>query len=214
MKSKTAIYFILLTVWLSSCATSSLTKTRNPLLPKSKVEVASVINKVNTYWQEANPNHGWAFWDVAAYHTGNMEAYKVTQNEEYRKYSEAWAKKNQWMGAKSNDKSEWKYSYGEKDNFVLFGDWQICFQTYIDLYQLDKKKDPKKIARAREVMEYQMSTPKNDYWWWADGLYIQLCMTPKKSFITATPNMFTPSIKVPMAKKTFGRGAMVGYLPD
>jgi rhamnogalacturonyl hydrolase YesR len=74
------------------------------------------------------------------------------------------------MGAKSNNKAEWKYTYGETDDYVLFGDWQICFQTYIDLYNIEK--DEKKIARAREVMEYQMSTPRNDYWWWADGLYM------------------------------------------
>jgi hypothetical protein len=38
--------------------------------------------------------------------------------------------------------SKWKYQYGETDDHVLFGDWQICFQTYADLYQLDR--DPKK----------------------------------------------------------------------
>ena len=60
-------------------------------------------------------------------------------------------------------------AYGESDDYVLFGDYQICFQTYADLYNLVKP-DSGKIARAREVMEYQMSTAKNDYWWWADGL--------------------------------------------
>ena len=184
MKSKTAIYFTLLIMLLSSCATSSVTRTRNPLLPKSEEEVAKVINQVNQYWQQTNPNHGWAFWDVAAYHTGNMEAYKITKNEDYRRYSEAWAEKNQWMGAKSTDKANWKYSYGEKDDYVLFGDWQICFQTYLDLYQLDKEKEPRKIARAKEVMEYQMSTPKNDYWWWADGLYMVMPVMTKLYKVT------------------------------
>lgn len=69
------------------------------------------------------------------------------------------AEKNKWMGATSPNKSEWKYNYGETNKHVLFGDWQICFQTYIDLYNLDTIKDPGKIARAREVMEYQISTP-------------------------------------------------------
>jgi rhamnogalacturonyl hydrolase YesR len=169
---------------LLSCATSTRTASKNPLLPNSKEEVAQIINKVNNYWQETNPNHGWAFWDVAAYHTGNMEAYKVTQNEMYKQYSEAWAEKNQWMGAKSTDKANWKYSYGEKDDYVLFGDWQIAFQTYIDLYNLDKQKDPRKIARAREVMEYQMSTPNKDYWWWADGLYMVMPVMTKLYRVT------------------------------
>src|SRR5665647_1450985 len=136
----------------------------------TKQEVISNIIKANHYWQSTHRTHGNSFWDVAAYHTGNMEAYSVTENNAYLKYSEAWAKKNEWKGAKSNDKSNWKYSYGETDNYVLFGDWQICFQTYVDLYNLVP--DSNKIARAREVMEYQMSTQKNDYWWWADGLYM------------------------------------------
>jgi unsaturated rhamnogalacturonyl hydrolase len=88
------------------------------------------------------------------------------------------------MGAKSNDKSKWKYSYGESDDYVLFGDWQICFQTYIDLYNITGSEDESKIARAKEVMEYEMSTNKNDYWWWADGLYMVMPVMTKLYRIT------------------------------
>lgn len=132
--------------------------------------ILSVINKVNDRWQSSKPAQSTPFWHVAAYHTGNMAVYELTKNERYRKYSEDWAAYNQWKGARSDDRSKWKYSYGEKDDFVLFGDWQICFQTYIDLYKLQP--DPVKIARAKEVMAYQVSTDKRDYWWWADGLYM------------------------------------------
>lgn len=150
-----------------------------------KNQVLAMIDKVNNYWQNAHSEPGWAFWHVAAYHTGNMEAYFLTKNDQYRAYSEKWAEHNRWMGAKSQDRSQWKYSYGEKDDYVLFGDWQICFQTYIDLYNL--KPEPHKIARAREVMEYQMSTPKNDYWWWADGLYMVMPVMTKMYRVTGNP---------------------------
>jgi rhamnogalacturonyl hydrolase YesR len=113
-----------------------------------------------------------------------MEAYKVTKNKEYLNYSLAWAEKNKWMGAKSKNKSEWKYSYGENDKHVLFGDWQICFQTYIDLYNFTDKQDYGKIARAREVMEHEMSTPEHDYWWWADGLYMVMPVMTKLYNVT------------------------------
>jgi rhamnogalacturonyl hydrolase YesR len=148
----------------------------------SKEDVLAMIHNVNGYWQKNNPPQQRAFWDVAAYHTGNMAAYFLTKNEAYRKYSETWAEHNEWKGAKSNNKAEWKYSYGEKDDYVLFGDWQICFQTYIDLYTLAPEE--KKIARAKEVMEYQMSTPRNDYWWWADGLYMVMPVMTKLHKIT------------------------------
>ena len=148
-------------------------------------EVITIIRKVNDYWQSNNPNHGRSFWDNAAYHTGNMEVYFLTQDPAYLKYSEDWAKHNQWKGAKSDDKENWKYSYGESDEYVLFGDYQICFQTYADLYNIAP--DESKIARAREVMEYQMATPNNDYWWWADGLYMVMPVMTKMYNITQNP---------------------------
>lgn len=150
----------------------------------SKNEVLSLLRTVNDYWQNKHPRPANAFWHPAAYHTGNMAAYVVTKDEKYKAYSEAWAEANQWKGAKSDNKEEWIYSYGESDKYVLFGDWQICFQVYIDLYNLDKQKNEKKIARAKEVMEYQMSTPKNDYWWWADGLYMVMPVMTKLYKVT------------------------------
>ncbi|MFC3198651.1 glycoside hydrolase family 88 protein [Parapedobacter deserti] len=148
--------------------------------------VLEVIYRVNDYWQHHYKPEERAFWDVAAYHTGNMAAHAVTQNDRYRRYSEAWAEHNEWKGAKSDDRSKWKYNYGETDEHVLFGDWQICFQTYIDLFHLDP--DSTKIRRAIEVMEYQMSTPNVDYWWWADGLYMVMPVMTKLYHLTGSPD--------------------------
>ena len=149
---------------------------------KEAAEVRGIIDKVNTHWQKTHSPEDWSFWHVAAYHTGNMEAYKLTGNPDYLDYSIAWADHNDWKGAKGNDRSKWKYNYGETDDHVLFGDWQICFQTYADLYNI--LPDDKRIRRAREVMEYEMSTPQNDYWWWADGLYMVMPVMTKLYKIT------------------------------
>lgn len=142
-----------------------------------KASLLESLKKVNDHWQANHKPEVRAFWDEAAYHTGNMELFAITGEENYRRYSERWANYNQWMGAKSTNKPDWKYQYGEKDDYVLFGDWQICFQTYIDLYHLHPENH--KIARAKEVMEYQMSTAANDYWWWADGLYMVMPVMTK-----------------------------------
>jgi rhamnogalacturonyl hydrolase YesR len=166
----------LLAAGLAGCASAP------PAVDTSEQEVIGIINKVNGYWQQREAPQKWSFWDVAAYHTGNMEAYQITGNPAWRKYSEDWAAYNNWQGARSTDKATWKYQYGETDDHVLFGDWQICFQTYADLYKLDP--DPKKIARAREVMEYQMRTPNKDYWWWSDGLYMVMPVMTKLYAIT------------------------------
>jgi unsaturated rhamnogalacturonyl hydrolase len=133
-------------------------------------DVKQVIRKVNDRWQETHRKHGDAFWNRAVYHVGNMDAYEITREPAYLHYSEAWASQNQWKGAKSDKPAEWLYSYGESDRFVLFGDWQVCFQVYMKLHAL--KPDESKIARTKEVMAYQATTPQNDYLWWSDGLFM------------------------------------------
>ena len=146
-------------------------------------EVKDIIRKVNTYWQTNNPAEVRSFWDNAAYHTGNMEAYKLMMDEQMLDYSIRWAEHNQWKGATEPDPANWKYKqYGEGQDYVLFGDWQICFQTYIDLYFLSK--DEKKVARAKEVMGYEADSRVHDYWWWADALYMVMPVMTKMYKLT------------------------------
>ena len=184
MNVKKSLLILTASIFVAVVSCKSTAVKQETAIKQSKKDVIAIIEKVNNHWQDTHSEPGNAFWHVSAYHTGNMEAYKITQNKKYLDYSLAWAEKNQWMGAKSNDKSEWKYNYGENDKHVLFGDWQICFQTYIDLYNFTGKNDPRKIARAREVMEYQMSTSANDYWWWVDGLYMVMPVMTKLYNVT------------------------------
>ncbi len=190
---KKTILFSILSglVMLSSCST----------LPKP-AQTLAVMEKVNNHWQEGHPiteAKAWKpyadyspFWQNAAYHTGNLAAWQVNKQEKWLNYTRTWAEGAQWMGATSNDTLKWKYSYGEKPEYVLFGDWQICFQSYAELWQIDKAAglkddDPeqiKKLKRALGVMEYEMSTDKNDYWWWADGLYMVMPVMVRLGNIT------------------------------
>ncbi len=144
---------------------------------RESMDIRAIIERVNTKWQSDNPAEVRAFWDNAAYHTGNMEAYYLTGNSKFLDYSLTWAKHNEWKGAKGENKSLWKYDYGESDDHVLFGDWQICFQTYADLYNIMPEEN--RIRRAMDVMEYEMSLPQNDFWWWADGLYMVMPVMTK-----------------------------------
>ena len=164
-------------------------------------KVLAIIDKVNTYWQTNNKAEVRSFWDNAAYHTGNMEAYLLTGEDRYLEYSLKWAEHNNWMGATETNPSLWEYkTYGEDQRHVLFGDWQICFQTYIDLYWVamgkyapaaaGKKRLPlhdnpqKCIMRAREVMEYEADSKAHDYWWWADALYMVMPVMTKMYGLT------------------------------
>lgn len=194
--------FLMSLLTMLVCATASAQQ-----IPELN-DVLGLITRVNTQWQQTHPlktpeegpfrpySTNSPFWDNAAYHTGNMEVVKLTHNTQFLDYSLRWAKAARWQGAQGNDRQEWRYSYGERDNFVLFGDWQICFQTYCDLYDMAVSGNdmvlaginPKQmIARAREVMEYEMSTSANDYWWWADGLYMVMPVMTKLHRITGNP---------------------------
>lgn len=153
----------------------------------TKTEVAEIIHRVNRYWQKANPSHGNFFWNRAVYHIGNMEAYKATGDCGYLDFSTAWAEYNQWKGAKSDNKENWKYTYGESDDYVLFGDCQVCFQVYADLYHVVPEEE--RIARMREVMEYQISTSAVDYWWWVDGLFMAMPVMTRLYAITGNEQL-------------------------
>ena len=166
----------------------------------TKESVKDVIRKVNTYWQTNNPAEVRAFWDHAAYHTGNIEVYKLLNDKDMLNYSTRWAEHNQWKGAKEADPAKWKYkTYGEGQDFVLFGDWQICFQTYIDLYMIEQGRlntdnatqtpavsdlQSPKVQRALEVMGYEADSKVHDYWWWADALYMVMPVMTKMYRLT------------------------------
>lgn len=149
----------------------------------SSAEVMRLIEKANDYWQANNSPKKWAFWDHAAYYTGNMEVYKLTGKAAYYDYSNQWCEHNRWRGANSNDKRNWRYkTYGEGQDFVLFGDWQICFQTYIDMYNLNPA--DYKVARAKEVMSYACHMNENKFWWWSDALYMVMPVMTKMYKLT------------------------------
>lgn len=189
----------ILTGLASMVSTSSTASTNN-----YRDTVLQTIVKVNDYWQSHNSYKTPAFWNWAAYHTGNMEVVKLlynskfkiqnskfkvqsskfkAQSSKYLAYSENWAKYNHWQGATEKDPTKWLYKkYGEDQQHVLFGDWQICFQTYIDMYNIKPQK--KRIARALEVMSYEAESHAHDYWWWADALYMVMPVMTKMYKLT------------------------------
>lgn len=153
--------------------------------------VKELITRVNTYWQQNNKAETRSFWDPAAYHTGNMEVYKLLKDDKQLDYTRRWAYHNNWSGATEADPSLWKYAnYGEGKDYVLFGDWQVCFQTYIDLYNLaianggTDADNYFMVKRAKEVMHYEAYSKKDDYWWWSDALYMVMPVMTKMYKLT------------------------------
>lgn len=170
-------------IFLLLCMAASVTAcTDKTAKVPTPAEVLSVIGQVNGYWQRTHPQPQTAFWHEAAYHTGNMEVFRLTGDTACLAFTERWAEHNNWCGATGNDRKKWRYDYGETPDHVLFGDWQICFQNYLDLYGISPA--PERIARAVEVMSYQTSTNTEDYLWWADGLYMVMPVLTKMYRLT------------------------------
>ena len=136
-----------------------------------QLSAIEIVDKVNSHWQANNRPGVNAFWDNAVYFTGNMEAYRLTGNAKYLEYSDKWARHNKWSGATGQDPQKWQYkTYGEGQEHVLFADWQVCFQTYADMYAMNP--DAYKVARAKQVLGREALMPQNDFWWWVDALYM------------------------------------------
>ncbi|MBO5026463.1 MAG: glycoside hydrolase family 88 protein [Bacteroidaceae bacterium] len=156
---------------------------KSAALSEKANETVALIEKVNDYWQSHNKAECRGFWDNAAYFTGNMAVYELTGKPEYLDYALRFAEHNKWKGATQQNKSQWKYAtYGEGMDHVLFADWQICFQVYMDLYKLEHRAE--RLERTLEVMCHQAAMPERDFWWWSDALYMGMPIFTKLYTIT------------------------------
>ena len=177
---------MLATLFSATVSAQSLLPAASPasqLKSAEAKETVKMIEKVNAYWQSHNKAECRGFWDNAAYFTGNQAAYELTQKPEYLAYALRFANHNNWKGATERDKSRWEYkTYGEGMRHVLFADWQICFQIYIDLYKLEHRAE--RLQRTLEVMCHQAQMPDKDFWWWSDALYMGLPIFTKLYTIT------------------------------
>lgn len=123
-------------------------------------EVMSQLKKANDYWigqnltvyDETNP------WDVAVFHTGNMQAYYMTGDEAYRSYSTLWSDVHSWQSH--------QYPVGSITN----ADNICCFQTYIDLYNMDKNEEY--LECVKEVVDKTTQSANVTYWDWVDTFYM------------------------------------------
>lgn len=167
-------------VWAFTFFQTSEARTKSRISPDNTL---SIIEKVNDHWQAHHSPETRAFWDEAVYFSGNMEAYRLTGKSRYLEYADRWARHNHWQGATEKNPGKWQYkTYGEGQDFVLFGDWQACFQTYLDLYA--NAPSPHKIARVMEVMDYECASLATDYWWWSDALYMAMPVMTKLYKVT------------------------------
>jgi rhamnogalacturonyl hydrolase YesR len=124
-------------------------------------DICAAVRKVNDRWIAANPDPGNNQWARATYFSGNMAAYRMTEESRYLDYTRQWA-------------AQWAYGLNHGVT-TRNADDQCAGQVYYDLY--DVSHDATHVADVNEslrLMVYGAQGGKNDDWWWVDALHMAM----------------------------------------
>jgi rhamnogalacturonyl hydrolase YesR len=148
-------------------------------LPDKKKTLA-VMRLTNQYFMDKWPDAGKSIitnrerpsniWTRAVYYEGLMALYTVDKKKAYYDYALQWGEKHKW-GLREGVKTR------NADN-------QCCGQTYIDMYLIDKKKNPERIKEIKGAVDLMMTTPKVDDWNWIDALQMAMPVFVKLGNLT------------------------------
>jgi unsaturated rhamnogalacturonyl hydrolase len=153
----------------------------------NKKQVLQTITLANKYFMDKWPDPGkpifvpsknrtWPshIWTRAVYYEGLMALYSVDKQKAYYDYAVDWSAKHQWNlrdGSKTRN-----------------GDNQACGQTYIDLYNIDKK--PERIDSIKASIDKMMQTDKIDDWSWVDAIQMAMPVYAKLGALYKDTNYF------------------------
>lgn len=130
----------------------------------NKKAVLKAMQLTNTYFMNKWPDAGKSIitnkerpsnlWTRAVYYEGLMALYEVNREQKYYDYAVQWGEKHHW-GLRDGVKTR------DADNHA-------CGQTYIDLYNIDKK--PERIKDIKASIDMVVKSGKVDDWTWIDAL--------------------------------------------
>jgi unsaturated rhamnogalacturonyl hydrolase len=152
-----------------------------------KKQVLQTITLANKYFMDKWPdpakpifvpskNRTWPshIWTRAVYYEGLMALYSVDKQKIYYDYAVDWSAKHQWNlrdGSRTRN-----------------GDNQACGQTYIDLYNIDKK--PERIDSIKASIDKMMQSDKIDDWSWVDAIQMAMPVFAKLGVVYKDTNYF------------------------
>ncbi|MBC3785345.1 glycoside hydrolase family 88/105 protein [Spirosoma utsteinense] len=156
--------------------------------PDSKLPAKSAIlqtmTRANAYFMKAWPDPGQVIvtnktrpsniWTRAVYYEGLMALYGVDPKKPYYDYAVEWGEKHNW-GLRSGMKTR-------------NADDQCCGQTYIDLFEIDKK--PERIRDIKASIDTMLTSPKVDDWNWIDALQMAMPVYAKLGVLYNDPAYF------------------------
>lgn len=111
------------------------------------------------------PSH---IWTRAVYYEGLMALYALNPDKAYYDYCLSWGEAHKW-GLREGIKTR------NADN-------QCCGQTYLDLYELDKK--PERMKDKQASVDLMVNSDKISDWNWIDALQMAMPVFAKLTRIT------------------------------
>ncbi|MBC7587342.1 MAG: glycoside hydrolase family 88 protein [Chitinophagaceae bacterium] len=153
----------------------------------SKASVIKTMELANGYFMQKWPdtkkdifvpskNRSWPshIWTRAVYYEGLMALYSVDKKKQFYDYAVDWGTQHNW---------------GLRDGIkTRNGDNQVCGQTYIDLYLIDKKEE--RIKDIKASMDSMVLSQKKDDWWWVDALQMAMPVFTRLGVIYKDTNYF------------------------
>lgn len=134
----------------------------------SKMEVLKVMQLSNNYFTQkwadpgkeitTNKTRPSNIWTRGVYYEGLMALYQIDKEKKQYDYAVDWSEKHQWAM--------------RSGNATRNADDQTCGQTYIDLYQIEKK--PERIKNIKTSIDSMLKTDRINDWTWVDALQMAM----------------------------------------
>lgn len=166
----------------------------SPRLP-AKSTILQTMTRANAYFMQTWPDPGQVIvtnktrpsniWTRAVYYEGLMALYGIDPKKPYYDYAVEWGEKHNW-GLRSGTKTR-------------NADDQCCGQTYIDLFEIDKK--PERIRDIRASIDTMLVSPKVDDWNWIDALQMAMPVYAKLGVLYENPAYFEKMYQLYMYSK-------------
>jgi len=100
-------------------------------------------------------------WTRGTYYEGLMQLYYLTKKDSLLKYAVDWGTFHLWQPTYTGIVA------------TRIADNQCCFQTYIELYQLDPTKT-ERIATLQTSIDAMVNSTKINDWWWIDAMHMAM----------------------------------------
>lgn len=164
-------------------------------LPDKK-DVFAKMTLANAYFMNTWPDPGTEIvtnktrpsniWTRAVYYEGLMALYGIDKKKAYLDYALEWGYKHHW-GLRSGINTR-------------NADDQCCGQTYLDLYQLDRK--PEFIHDIKASIDAMVKSDKVDDWNWVDALQMAMPVFAQLGVLEKNPAYFEKMYQIYMYSKT------------